>query len=71
MSGEVNEQTAGAADAWDWFKSSYSGPEGGECVEVAMASVGMRVRDSKNKIGPQLVFEAVAWEYFIGFAAER
>ncbi|RSN91674.1 DUF397 domain-containing protein [Streptomyces sp. WAC 05379] len=62
---------ASAADAWAWFKSSYSGPEGGECVEVSMASAGTRVRDSKNKMGPQLVFEAVTWLYFIGFAAER
>lgn len=34
-----------------WRKSSYSGGNGGECVEVA--SVGA-IRDSKNADGPML-----------------
>lgn len=40
-----------------WFKSSYSGGNNGQCVEVAalVASVGMR--DSKRRpVCPVLVF---------------
>ncbi|QDY77107.1 DUF397 domain-containing protein [Streptomyces qinzhouensis] len=40
-----------------WVKSSYSGPNGGDCVEVARASgdtIAVAVRDSKNPTGPHL-----------------
>ncbi|MFI1207840.1 DUF397 domain-containing protein [Streptomyces sp. NPDC020802] len=30
-----------------WFKGSYSGDEGGDCVEVAPAPSVMHVQDSK------------------------
>ncbi|WP_224282217.1 DUF397 domain-containing protein [Streptomyces sp. LS1784] len=52
-----------------WFKSSYSGNEGGECIEVAETPGVVHVRDSKDKSGPQLVFEPAAWEAFVKFAA--
>ncbi|MFE7532376.1 DUF397 domain-containing protein [Kitasatospora sp. NPDC057542] len=52
-----------------WFKSSYSSNEGGECVEVAETPGVVRVRDSKDKSGPQLAFEPAAWEAFVKFAA--
>ncbi|MFI7383400.1 DUF397 domain-containing protein [Streptomyces sp. NPDC049813] len=31
-----------------WRKSSYSGPNGGDCVEVAPLPTSVAVRDSKN-----------------------
>ncbi|MFI0481943.1 DUF397 domain-containing protein [Actinomadura sp. 9N215] len=31
-----------------WRKSSYSGPEQGDCVEVADLTPGVGIRDSKN-----------------------
>ncbi|MET9499741.1 DUF397 domain-containing protein [Streptomyces sp. NPDC006552] len=31
-----------------WRKSSYSGTNGGECVEVATLPAAVAVRDSKN-----------------------
>ncbi|MFA1537779.1 DUF397 domain-containing protein [Actinomadura monticuli] len=31
-----------------WRKSSHSGPEQGDCVEVANLSSGVAIRDSKN-----------------------
>ena len=34
-----------------WRKSSYSGAEGGQCIEVAVAEVVVGVRDSKNPTG--------------------
>jgi hypothetical protein len=49
----------------DWRKSSYSGTNGGNCVEVArnLPSV-VAVRDSKDPGGPALVFTTVDWEAF-------
>ncbi|MFF4381031.1 DUF397 domain-containing protein [Kitasatospora sp. NPDC001547] len=48
-----------------WFKSSYS-QQGGNCVEVAPGFPGlMPVRDSKDPLGPALVFPAEAWASFV------
>ncbi|WP_327102498.1 DUF397 domain-containing protein [Nonomuraea glycinis] len=50
-----------------WRKSTRSGPDGGNCVEVAELSGGRRgVRDSKNPTGPALVFTPGEWDAFIG-----
>ncbi|MER5687661.1 DUF397 domain-containing protein [Streptomyces sp. NPDC002205] len=54
-----------------WFKSSYSGAEGGECVEVAAAEDAVCVRDSKVLGGPVLTMSRGAWAGFIGVAADR
>ncbi|MGW6564499.1 DUF397 domain-containing protein [Streptomyces sp. NPDC054975] len=51
-----------------WVKSSYSGGEGGECVEVAAHPTTIHVRDSKNVDGPQLAVSPAAWASFVGFA---
>lgn len=48
-----------------WRKSTYSGGEGGECVEVAGGLTAVPVRDSKDPEGPALVFSAAAWSAFI------
>jgi hypothetical protein len=49
----------------DWRKSSYSGTNGGNCVEVARNLPGVvAVRDSKNPGGPALVFTPADWEAF-------
>ncbi|MFF3286327.1 DUF397 domain-containing protein [Streptomyces sp. NPDC003023] len=52
-----------------WFKSSRSGPEGGDCVEVAVAQEAVRVRDSKEPARAHLTVGAAHWTTFIGFAA--
>ncbi|MFG2952359.1 DUF397 domain-containing protein [Streptomyces sp. NPDC048291] len=54
-----------------WFKSSYSGAEGGECVEVAAMSRTIHVRDSKAPARAQLVIGASEWTAFIRFAGAR
>ncbi|MBC3844039.1 DUF397 domain-containing protein [Streptacidiphilus sp. 4-A2] len=54
-----------------WFKSSYSGTEGGDCVEVAACLDAVHVRDSKDKSGPQLAFAPGAWAEFVAFAARQ
>jgi hypothetical protein len=52
-----------------WFKSSYSGTEGGDCVEVAVQASAVHVRDSKDKGGPVLVVTPEAWSAFVSYAA--
>jgi hypothetical protein len=48
-----------------WRKSSYSGGNGGACVEVASNLPGViAVRDSKNPTGPKLVLTRDAWRDF-------
>jgi uncharacterized protein DUF397 len=49
----------------DWRKSSYSGTNGGACVEVAGNLPGVvAVRDSKDPDGPALVFTRADWAAF-------
>jgi hypothetical protein len=48
----------------NWRKSSYSGSNGGECIEVASAHA-IQVRDTTDRSGPMLAFTAVAWSAFI------
>ncbi|MFI6887400.1 DUF397 domain-containing protein [Streptosporangium canum] len=50
-----------------WRKSSLSGPNGGQCVEVADNLPGVvGVRDSKDPDGPKLLFTPAEWQSFIG-----
>lgn len=49
-----------------WRKSSRSGDNGGNCVEVASNLPGIvAVRDSKNPNGPALVFTPGEWRAFL------
>jgi uncharacterized protein DUF397 len=47
-----------------WRKSSYSGSNGGACVEVGTTGPAVAVRDSQDQDGPQLAFAAYAWQAF-------
>ncbi|WFE34143.1 DUF397 domain-containing protein [Micromonospora sp. WMMD975] len=48
-----------------WRKSTRSGDNGGECVEVADDLPGLvAVRDSKDPVGPVLTFAPAAWTAF-------
>jgi hypothetical protein len=47
-----------------WRKSSYSGSNGGACVEVGTAGLAVAVRDSKDPNGPLLAFAADTWKAF-------
>lgn len=50
-----------------WRKSTRSGGNGGNCVEVADNLPGVvAVRDSKDPTGPALVFDAAAFVAFVG-----
>ncbi|MGW2038410.1 DUF397 domain-containing protein [Streptomyces virginiae] len=58
-----------------WHKSSYSGGDGGECLEIATwrksthgqagGSTPVPVRDSKVENGPHLTFGGPAWKAFL------
>ncbi|MER6400873.1 Scr1 family TA system antitoxin-like transcriptional regulator [Kitasatospora sp. NPDC001603] len=48
-----------------WRKSSYSGNNGGNCIEVAVGHPSLLVRDSKDPEGPVLSFPSTTWQSFI------
>jgi hypothetical protein len=49
-----------------WRKASYSGTNGGGCVEVARNLPGVvAVRDSKDPNGPALILSANQWAGFL------
>ncbi|MDM4721647.1 DUF397 domain-containing protein [Micromonospora sp. WMMA1363] len=48
-----------------WFKSSKSGPNCDNCVEVAYVTGAVGVRDSKDRSGPALIFNAGGWQTFV------
>jgi len=47
-----------------WRKSSYSGGNGGNCIQVADLPGTIAVRDSKDPDGPALLFTAAEWAAF-------
>ncbi len=48
-----------------WRKSTYSGGNGGGCVEIARDLPGIvAVRDSKDRQGPVLTFTPAEWQEF-------
>jgi Domain of unknown function (DUF397) len=54
-----------------WIKSSYSGPTGGNCVEVAFLSDSdVAMRNSRHPEGPALVFTRPEWDAFLGGARD-
>ena len=53
-----------------WVKSSRSGPNSDNCVEVAFVDEAIAVRDSKNPDGPALIFTAAEWDAFVGGAKD-
>ncbi|MDN3285787.1 DUF397 domain-containing protein [Streptomyces thermocarboxydus] len=56
------------AQALHWFKSSYSGGEGGECVEVATLPASVHVRDSKDTGRGTFTVPPAAWSAFVAHA---
>ncbi|MFF0077163.1 DUF397 domain-containing protein [Streptomyces sp. NPDC005494] len=54
-----------------WFKSSYSGSQGDDCVEIAFAEQDVHVRDSKDMSRPAFAIGRAEWQPFVKFAAGR
>ncbi|MFE3170054.1 DUF397 domain-containing protein [Amycolatopsis sp. NPDC059090] len=49
-------------DPEEWRRSSFSGPDGGTCVEVNFSAAGtVGVRDSKLANSPVLMFSPQGW----------
>ncbi|MEV4379488.1 DUF397 domain-containing protein [Streptosporangium sp. NPDC049644] len=50
-----------------WRKSTLSGDDASNCVEIANLSGNHRaIRDSKNPTGPALILTPAAWSTFAG-----
>ncbi|GHC82109.1 DUF397 domain-containing protein [Streptomyces flavofungini] len=62
--------TSGAADLF-WFKSSHSGSQGDDCVEIAIAEQAVHVRDSKDVTRPSFAVGRDGWDWFVRFASEQ
>ncbi|MGW2896641.1 DUF397 domain-containing protein [Streptomyces sp. NPDC001212] len=54
----------------NWFKSSYSGSEGDNCIEVALRPEAVLVRDSKDTDRQALAVSPDAWAAFTALAAD-
>jgi hypothetical protein len=48
-----------------WRKSSYSGANGGECVEIGTTANVVLVRDTTNRSGDTLRMPVDAWRAFL------
>lgn len=62
MAGDMDLSTA------RWVRSSYSGSDGGQCVEISPSYVDaglVPVRDSKASDRAPLVFPTAEWSSFI------
>ncbi len=55
------------ADSLNWRKSSYSGGNNAECVEVAATADGehVLVRDTRHRAGGTLRFSPAQWNLFL------
>jgi hypothetical protein len=52
------------SSAVTWRTSSYSGNNGGNCVEAGNAAGRVLVRDAKDREGAVLAFAPQAWRKF-------
>jgi Domain of unknown function (DUF397) len=53
----------------DWYKSSYSGTQGDNCVEVAVTGQAVHVRDSKDVTRPVVSVDRDGWARFVRHTA--
>jgi hypothetical protein len=54
-----------------WRKSTYSGGNGGDCVEVGGSGPAVVVRDTKDRAGAVLAFDPDAWRRFAAVIRSR
>jgi hypothetical protein len=52
-----------------WRKSSYSGDQGGNCVEIAETPATVAVRDSKTPAGPILTVDPAVFTTFVNWTS--
>ncbi|MER5274840.1 DUF397 domain-containing protein [Streptomyces sp. NPDC002809] len=53
----------------NWFKSTYSGGDGDNCIEVALHPDAVRIRDSKDTARRPLAVSVTAWADFTAYAS--
>ena len=53
-------------DGAPWRKSSYSGTNGGSCIEAANTAGRILVRDTTDRGGVVLSISPDAWHHFTG-----
>lgn len=60
-----------SSTAPQWFKSSYSDNEGAACLEAAVSSTTIHIRDSKQtpSDAPTLQLALATWVAFTEFAS--
>ncbi|HEX6524075.1 MAG TPA: DUF397 domain-containing protein [Streptosporangiaceae bacterium] len=62
-----NEMPVSELEGIEWRKSRKSGPQGGNCVEVAPLPDGLvAIRHSRHLGGPALLFRPMEWAAFLG-----
>ncbi|MBZ3907428.1 DUF397 domain-containing protein [Streptomyces griseiscabiei] len=54
-----------------WFKSSYSSPQGDDCIEIATTPTTIHIRDSKDTTRPHFDLGPSAWAAFVSYAAAQ
>lgn len=55
----------------DWRKSSYSGGQGDNCVEIAVHTEAVHLRDSKDTSMSPLPVSPTAWRAFTSWQGTR
>lgn len=63
--GKKSTATSGRPNGFAWRKSTRSGVNGNECVEVACDGKCVLVRDSKNRVGGTLTCLPQDWHAFL------
>jgi hypothetical protein len=58
-------------DDWPWRKSSYSGGQNNNCVEVATAAQEVGIRDSKDRAAGQLTMKTSMFAALVERLADR
>ena len=48
-----------------WFKSTFSGGNSDNCVEIAFVGTSIAVRDSKDPTGGAQVYDRSEWKAFM------
>ncbi|GAA4674109.1 hypothetical protein GCM10023347_30300 [Streptomyces chumphonensis] len=56
-----------STDERSWFRSSSSGSDGDVCIEVVRRAGTVHVRDSRDRLSPELAVTHTAWEYLVTF----
>ncbi|QYN32890.1 DUF397 domain-containing protein [Pseudonocardia sp. DSM 110487] len=52
-------------DRLEWRTSTFSGENGGSCVEVAPTPTGVAVRDTKDRARAPHLHSATSWRDFL------